>query len=396
MRNYVSIPRVLSATLFFCVAGTINSYAAGIGGGSIKLNSSNKNTISHSAKVAEFHNLQPQIGYEIFAPKAHTLNTSFDYTVWDKALGNRVIVLGPSLRRFAKPPRAEIGTRLVKRSQSSKYRLEGSRVTFFSFKDGFVDLLSEYKEDLVRLAHVHDIQSFSRDEQLAFWINLHNVILIETIAKEHPTRRPSTLTFGPDNAPLHEAKLITIKNVPLSLKNIRENIVYENWDDPNVIYGFFRGDIGGPGLMNFAVTAKNVKYVLDGNGYEYVTSLRGFQTDSLYRKVSTIYQEAAPYYFPNWPEDIESHIKGYLKDHKALSEIVQDKSIKFIKYDTTIADLWGGDKSFQAGPVFNPGRPVGVPPIAFELADKHEELKRKGLLKRRRTVIIEDVETEDK
>jgi len=386
MRHYSLILKTLMFLVLLYLFGMTNSY------GEEKFDPiDSQSSIQTTAGLS----LKPEDRFDIFAPKTHTLDTRFDYTVWDKALMNRVLPLGPSLRRFASRAKPRLGSRFIKRSQSSKYRLEGSRVMFFSFSDGYIDVLTEYKKDLVRLANEHDIQSFSRHEQLAFWLNLHNVVLIETIAKEHPTKNPSALVFGAEPKPLHEAELITIRNVPLSLRNIRENIVYENWDNPNVIYGFFRGDIGGPRLTPFAFTANNVDHVLESHGFEYITSLRGFHTTPVKRKVSTIYEAARPYYFQNWPTDLEDHFEGYLQDHELLSEVQQNKPLSFIKYDTIIADLWGGDKSISVSPVFDSRSPEGRPPILFELAIKVDELKRKGLLNQKSEIIIEDIETED-
>ena len=333
--------------------------------------------------------------FSVFVPKAQTVETRFDYGVWDDALQDVVVQMGPSLRRFAKRPRGQLGTLLSFKERRSRYRLEGSRVTFHYMSDKYLSSLTEYKDDLLRLANDHDIQAFDRNEQLAFWINLHNVVLIETIAKNHPTSNPSALLFGAQQQPLHEAKLMTIKNVALSLKDIRENIVYKNWDNPNVIYGFFRGDIGGPGLVPYAVTAENVKHVLSLNGFEYISSLRGFHTTKKERKVSQIYNEARPYFFPNWPQDIEDHFKTYLKEHNLLDQIEQDKPISFIEYDTIIADLWGGNISIGSYSVSNQLAPAGTPPILFERAEKIQELKIKGRLKRKHSVTIEDIETED-
>ena len=394
--NFIVFSKTLSLAALLCLAGVTDSYAKS------EINEISQPSQSGiidrkltSTQTFGHRELRPQNTFDIFVPKPPTLNTKFDYTVWDKALSSSVVQMGPSLRRFARKARPNIGTRLVKKSQSSPYRLEGSRVTFHYFPDDYLEALTEYKQDLLQLAHKHDIQSFKRNEQLAFWINLHNVVLIEAIAKEHPIANPSALTFGAKAESLHLAKLITIKNVPLSLKNIRENIVYENWDDPAVIYGFFRGDIGGPGLMPFAVTAENVQYVLATHGFEYITSLRGFHTTKKERKISTLYNEARSYFFQNWPLDIETHFKGYLQDHYLLKQLEQDKPWGFIEYDTIIADLWGGDNSLGSASSLSTQGSRTVPPILYARERKIRTLKRKGLLKRNYTVTVEDIETED-
>ena len=340
--------------------------------------------------------IQSQANFDIFVPKPQTLETRFDYSIWDSALEESVLQLGPSLRRFQRINPGSIGSRIVARSRNSPYRLEGSRVTFHYFSKKYKASLTQYRDDLVRLAHEHDIQSFARNEQLAFWINLHNVVLIEAIAQQHPTANPSKLVYGDAKLPLHEAKHITIKDVPLSLRDIRENIVYKNWKDPNVIYGFFRGDIGGPAIVPFAITGENVKNILAQNGFEYTTSLRGYQISKNERKISSLYNEARPYFFPNWPQDVEAHFEGYLENHDYLMDhFGKKKPIRFIEYDTIIADLWGGNNTLSSSTVANSNGNIGSPPLLFELREKIEELKVKGLLKRTYSVTIIDEETED-
>ena len=397
IRDYIELSKAFIFTALACMALIENSYARVVDDGiSIQVKSS----------IIGEEIPQTQDVFDIFVPKDHTLATRIDYSIWDNALQESVVQMGPSLRVFARRPRQRVGSRVVIQSRNSPYRLEGSRFLFHYISDSYVAALTEYKQDLLRLANEHDIQAFSRDEQLAFWINLHNVVLIETIAKNHPTSNPSALVFGSEALPLHEAKLMTIKNVPLSLRNIRENIVFENWHNPEVLYGFFRGDIGRPGLMPFAVTAENVNYVLASHAFEYITSLRGFHTTKKERKVSQLYNEARPYYFSNWPQDIESHFKSYLQDHYLLNQVDQDKPISFIEYETIIADLWGGNNYSGSEHVTNllPARggfaPSGImawtPPLLIERGKKIEELKVKGLLKRNYTVTIEDIETVDK
>ena len=148
--------------------------------------------------------------------------------------------------------------------------------------------------------------------------------------------------------------------------------------------------------MPFAVTAENVNYVLASHAFEYITSLRGFHTTKKERKVSQLYNEARPYYFSNWPQDIESHFKSYLQDHYLLNQVEQDKPISFIEYETIIADLWGGNNYSGSEHVTSELAFVGTPPILLERAKKIDELKGKGLLKRSYNVTIEDIETENK
>lgn len=208
-----------------------------------------------------------------------------DYSVWDDMLQNIVVDFGPSSRIRATSPHNTTGTRVV-RGHVSPYRLEGSRIAFGFLNDNYRTALAQYSEDLVDIANRIDITRLSKDEQLAFWLNLHNVLLIEKISQEYPEDVPSTLKFeiGGKTAVLDDAKFIKIRGVDLSLRNIREDIVFSNWTDPKVLYGFFRGDIGSPRMPRLAFTSDNLEYRLNGNANEFINSLRGFHESNRARK----------------------------------------------------------------------------------------------------------------
>jgi len=333
--------------------------------------------------------------YDVFTPKSQTSDAKLDYTVWDTALRESVVKMGPSLRiRAPRNKRGTIGSRIV-RGHKSPYRLEGSRITFSYLPERYVEALSAYREDLVQIANEQDLQSFSRKEQLAFWMNLHNVLVVETIAKNYPVKKPSNLVIGPHGERLHEAKLVTIKSVPLSLRDIRENIVYKNWSSPVVIYGFYRGDIGGPGIMDFALTGENVDYVLHLQAFEFITSLRGFNTTRFNRNISELYSEARPYYFQNWPAGVETHLRQFANE-STLRDLDKGTPFRVEEYDQVIADLWGGTRIRGSAAVYSrAGANFDRPPILFERRLKINTLRRRGMLKRSYSVTITDIETSD-
>jgi len=79
----------------------------------------------------------------------------------------------------------------------------------FSFLDSdVIASFTEYRQDLERTADIVDIQALSRNEQLAYWINLHNVALIEQIANAWPVRQPREIMVS--GVPLDEARFITV------------------------------------------------------------------------------------------------------------------------------------------------------------------------------------------
>ena len=336
--------------------------------------------------------------FAVFTPKRQTKSSKIDYAVWDEALENIVLRLGQSVRIRAKRPDAIVGSRQVT-GHKSAYRLEGSRVTFSYLNDEYRAGLTAYRKDLESIANKVDITKLSKNEQLAFWLNLHNVTLIEQIALNYPVRQPTKLLVGADNKPLHEAKLLNIRGVALSLRDIRENIVYTNWNNPDVMYGFFHGNIGSPAMQNFAFTSGNVHEILKLQAGEFVNSLRGVHGSRGALKVSSLYEEARDYYFPNWTTDLKQHLRTHAGP-EVLVEIAKDKPVVFDRYDPVVADLMAGDRAKTANlNVSINGRAQGVnmsPEIARlfrELDQKTKIMKKRGMLGNRGAVTIEDIET---
>ena len=139
-----------------------------------------------------------------FAPRGETLDTRIDYAAWDEALRYFVFYMGPSERRIMPRVVPETGTRAVY-GHDSGLRLEGNRVGFSFLKDAQREALTAYREELEALGSQLDIASLPRNEQLAYWLNLHNVAVIEQIALAYPVSRPSEMLIGADQLPLDEA-----------------------------------------------------------------------------------------------------------------------------------------------------------------------------------------------
>lgn len=351
-----------------------------------------------SAPMSPIASSAPQMStFDRFKPQPRTDMRRLDYQVWDDILQNIVVDFGVSSRIWASRPQQSTGTRVVS-GHTSPYRLEGSRVAFGFLNDNYKEVLTQYREDLVSIANQMDITRLSKDEQLSFWFNLHNVALIEQISKYYPEDAPSTLLLGDKGAQmlLDDAKLIEIRGKSLSLRNIREDIVFSNWSDPVVLYGFFRGDIGSPRMLRMAFTANNLEYRLNGNANEFVNSLRGFHEARKARNVSKVYDEAKQFYFRDWETDIENHLRQYAEG-KTLEDLDAEKPFALDRYETKIADLSGGGR--RASGLFIEGS-GNLPPetarLLSEVGKKQEIIRRRGGFSGRTQgyVIIEDIETD--
>ena len=319
-------------------------------------------------------------------------SSSVNYELIDEALDVIVFNGGPSTRRPAGRLEAPVGTRVAK-GHRSRFRLEGNKIFFSQFDDETKAAIAEYRQSLEAIGRRVDVTTLSRNEQLAYWFNLHNLVVIDEIAKRYPTRFPNRLRIGPDDASFHEAKIIDLgQGVPLSLRDVRE-IVYTHWSDPRVIYGFFHGDVGGPSIRSQAYTGERVGERLDRQAREFVNSLRGVSESRGRLLVSEIYDEARPHFFPVWPADLTAHFLEHADEE--VTEIVRGKTeVRFERYDDRVADLAGGEPGMdlRAGPS-SPGVPLTVVRIVDEYREKLDTLRQEGKLQPR--VIIIDVPTDD-
>ncbi|MDJ0643960.1 MAG: DUF547 domain-containing protein [Erythrobacter sp.] len=276
--------------------------------------------------------------FDTFVPSADPNTDRIDYSIWDEAMKNLVVSMGPSLRQGAGRPDPGFGTRR-QYGHVSRYRLEGTRLMFSFLNTEVKESFTEYRKDLEATADKIDIQALSRNEQLAYWINLHNVALIEQIANAWPVRQPREIEIG--GVPLHDAKFITVEGIAMSPRDIREKIVYKHWRNPKVIYGFWQGDIGGPSIQREAFNADNVSRLLDRGARDFVNSLRGTEKAGSKLQVSKIYEEAAPYFFPDFEADLRAHLADFA-DEEVQGILSETNRIEASITEYDIADLAGG------------------------------------------------------
>jgi hypothetical protein len=318
--------------------------------------------------------------FAAFAPSGKPSKDKIDYSIWDEAMKNIVISMGPSLREGAPRPDPSFGTRR-QYGHVSRYRLEGTRVLFNFLEADVIASFTEYRKDLENTPNIVDIQSLSRNEQLAYWINLHNVAMIEQIANAWPIRQPREIMV--DGVPLDEAKFITVEGIRLSPRDIREKIVYRHWRDPLVIYGFWRGEIGGPSLQREAFNADNVARLLVRGAGDFVNSLRGSQAQGATLQVAELYREAAPFFFPDFEKDVRAHLARFA-DEKTGALLAATSGVDPVISEHDIADIAGGVREPTYQNITSNGVatsfriPQSVAALLKERETKFQEIIRQG------------------
>lgn len=103
-------------------------------------------------------------------------------------------------------------------------------------------------------SYIRDLESFndqnewSRNEKLAYWINLYNAATVRLICKNYPLSSITNLNGGKP----WDVKLITIGNKSYSLNNIENDIIRKRFTEPRIHFAVNCAAKSCPKLMNSA------------------------------------------------------------------------------------------------------------------------------------------------
>lgn len=262
------------------------------------------------------------------------------YDDLDLLLKASVVDVGRSNRAKAAPARAATGTHM-KSTTNRATSNEGNRFRFEEFRDN--EELGEFLRDIRRSLEAIPDQAplalFSRDEQLAYWLNLYNVTLLDEIVSIYPEKSLKKLLTG--RKAVVPKKILKVAGVELSLDDIRNVILKQNYDaNPLVLYGLYQGIVGGPNLRRRAYTGENVYRGLADNAAEFVNSNRGTEKGRKGAfRVSSLYERNGAY-FPDFDADLRSHLMTHITGDER-SALHAATRIKPDIDDWSITDLYG-------------------------------------------------------
>lgn len=282
-------------------------------------------------------------------PTAHknTPTSKIKYADLDLFLKQTVLKTGRSNHKSARKPRAVTGTR-VAYDNPNPSRLEGNRVLFHQQTDELTRVSGDLAGSMLGIPAKVDFATISKDEQLAYWLNLHNIIVYNEIAAQYPVTdlKPVFGECSGDES-IYCTKKYQIGDQTVSLKDIRDHVV-QNWDDPLVIYGFYMGAVGTPNVRASVYSGDTVWADLKENAVDFIHSVRGTRAKSKKKMNISEYYTAFPKYFPNLETDVLEHVRAYAEPYylKKLKNVQQvDASIS----DWNIADLYNGHLSDPSG-----------------------------------------------
>ena len=124
-----------------------------------------------------------------------------------------------------------------------------------------------------------DPRQYSREEQIAYWINLYNSLTVDIVLDAYPTKSilkigGSFFSPGPWNK-----KYLKVAGQKLSLNNIEHGILRPIWKDSRIHYAVNCASFSCPNLSATAFTAENTEEQLTAAAKSYINHPRGIEID---------------------------------------------------------------------------------------------------------------------
>ena len=259
---------------------------------------------------------------ELFSQHSPKSSAEIEYPYVDLILEISVFDLGPSNRKLADRPLGNTGTRFKKRVNRLT-ALEGNRIRFENFsKQSYRESLDDIVTTLTGLPEQVSLMNLSKNEQLAFWLNLYNVTLLREMAYRQSEERIQFEFANEKDSTLFNRAVVNVEGHALSLNDIKYDIILNNFkDNENVIYGFFTGVVGGPSLQPKAFTGNNVVTELKRSAKDFINSNRGTYYNG---RLSVLYDRYQDFFSgDDKASAIQSHILGFIYDdmRESIAEV---------------------------------------------------------------------------
>ncbi|MDE0157549.1 MAG: DUF547 domain-containing protein [Gammaproteobacteria bacterium] len=163
-----------------------------------------------------------------------------------------------------------------------------------------------------------DPRAYSRNEQMAYWINLYNALTIFVIVPRYPVDsikdiKSGLIDYGPWNL-----ELFPLQGDKLTLNQIEHGILRPIWKDPRIHYAVNCASLGCPNLAAQAYRADNLEQLLEQGATDYINHPRGAQVKNGKLEISSIYDWFKEDFGGN-DAGVFAHLKRYARPELAAA-----------------------------------------------------------------------------
>ncbi|MCB0633939.1 MAG: DUF547 domain-containing protein [Lewinella sp.] len=202
---------------------------------------------------------------------------------------------------------------------------------------GFIRDSSKFKDYLQLLSQNYpNDRNWSKNEQIAYWINAYNAFTIKLIMDHYPVASIKDIKNGiPFVNTVWDIKFINIEGAEYDLNNIEHGILRPKYQEPRIHFAVNCASISCPKLQRFAYTGTKLDEQLD-------KAARDFINDSAKNKLSPDKVQLSKilnWYWGDFKDQYDSRIE--LINKYAESKVNTDAEVEFLEYDWGLNDQTG-------------------------------------------------------
>ncbi len=141
---------------------------------------------------------------------------------------------------------------------------------------GFMADTQQLNAYLTKLEHHHpNDEHWSRNEQLAYWLNAYNAFTIKLILKHYPVSSIKSIVTGPSIPFVHspwDIAFINIEGQSYDLNNIEHGIIREHFQEPRIHFAVNCASISCPALRPEAYQADQLNQQLNEQAHLFINN----------------------------------------------------------------------------------------------------------------------------
>lgn len=190
-----------------------------------------------------------------------------------------------------------------------------STISYYLAKGKALDYIVNYRKYLEKIP----VSLLNKDEQLAYWLNLHNVAVVEMLSNSNKLTSKIKKLRGLPNKPGEEwnKKRLLVEGTHLSLEEIEQEILFRHWQEPLIIYGVFYSTKGSPILGLKAFNGPTVLKQLANIATKFISNKKNVKVKKDEVKLSSLYIWNKSQLFQNDDNILIAHLQKYAQGRAA-------------------------------------------------------------------------------
>jgi hypothetical protein len=183
-----------------------------------------------------------------------------------------------------------------------------------------------------------DVKALSRDQQLAYWINLYNINSTAIVAEKYPIKSIRDLSTDPIiRLNVFDKRVVPFGNGKISLNDIENTHIREGFRDPRIHFAINCAAKSCPPIRREAFVGVRVQAQLDDQARTFLNGPKGMRIsgDTVHvTKIMDWFEKD----FQNWGGGVASFLRKYAspENRKKLDAAGNDLDIDYDDYDWSV------------------------------------------------------------